>query len=46
MVKGSEIGGFGGSSLENPRGGDWATSVQWLGLALGVTSRPKPPSAR
>ena len=36
-VKGGGIGDFGGGSLEPPR--------RWLGLALGVPSRPEPPGA-
>ena len=35
MVKGSEIGDFGGSSPESPR--QWL-GVQWLGLILGVAA--------
>ena len=41
-VKGSEIGDFGGSSLEPPR--RWP-GAQWLGLAVGVPGCPEPPGA-
>ena len=37
MVKGGEIGGFGGGLLEHPR--QWL-GAQWAGLALGVPSCP------
>ena len=42
MVKGGEIGGFGGGSLEHPK--QWR-DAQWLGLALGAPSWPEPPGA-
>ena len=42
MVKGSEIGGFGGGSLEHPR--QWLVA-HWPGLFLRVPSCPTPPGA-
>ena len=39
VVKGGEIGGFGGGSLEHPR--QWL-GAQWDGLFLGVPSCPEP----
>ena len=42
MVKRSEIGGFGGGWLEQPR--QWL-GAQWAGLFLGVPSCPEPPGA-
>eukprot|EP00964_Phaeocystis_antarctica_P006186 scaffold3367_cov52-Phaeocystis_antarctica.AAC.2 len=42
MVKGGEIGDFGGGSLEHPR--QWL-GAQWRGLTLGVPSCPEPPGA-
>ena len=42
MVKGGEIGDFGGGSLEPSR--RWR-GAPWLGLALGVPSCPEPPAA-
>ena len=42
MVKGGEIGGFGGGWLEHPR--QWL-GTQWAGLFLGVLSCPEPPGA-
>ena len=42
MVKGGEIGDFGGGSLEHPR--QWL-GAQWRGLFLGVPSCPEPPGA-
>ena len=42
MVKGSEISGFGGGWLEQPR--QWL-GAQWAGLFLGVPSCPEPPGA-
>ena len=38
MVKGGEIGGFGGGLLDHPR--QWL-GTQWAGLSLGVPSRPE-----
>ena len=40
MVKGGEIGGFGGGSLEHPR--QWL-GAQWLSLFLGAPGYPEPP---
>ena len=42
MVKGGEVGGFAGGSLEHPR--QWL-GAQWDGLLLGVPSCPEPPGA-
>eukprot|EP00964_Phaeocystis_antarctica_P090856 scaffold58190_cov64-Phaeocystis_antarctica.AAC.2 len=42
MVKGGEIGDFGGGSLEHPR--QWL-GAQWPDLTLGVPSCPEPPGA-
>ena len=42
MVKGGEIGGFGGGGLEPQQ--QWL-GAQWLGLCLGVPSCPEPPGA-
>ena len=42
MVKGGEIGGFGGGELGHPR--HWL-GAQWVGLFLGVQSCPEPPGA-
>ena len=42
MVKGGEIGDFGGGSLEHPR--QWL-GAQWIGLTLEVPSCPEPPGA-
>ena len=42
MVNGSEIGGFGGGWLEQPR--QWQ-GAQWAGLFIGAPSCPEPPGA-
>ena len=42
MVKGGEIGGYEGGSLEHLR--RWL-GAQWLGLTPGVPSCPEPPGA-
>ena len=42
MVKGGEIGDFGGGWLEHPR--QWL-GTQWSGLFLGVPGCPEPPGA-
>ena len=42
VVKASQIGDFGGGSLEPPR---WWLGTQWLGLALGVPGCTGPPRA-
>ena len=42
IIKGGEIGDFGGGSLEPPR--RWL-GAQWLGLTEGVPSCPEPPGA-
>ena len=38
MVKGGEIGGYGGGSLEPPR---WWLGPQWLGLTLWGAELPR-----
>eukprot|EP00964_Phaeocystis_antarctica_P145243 scaffold111252_cov63-Phaeocystis_antarctica.AAC.1 len=42
MVKRSQIGSFGGGSVEHPR--HWL-GAQWAGLFLGAPSCPEPPGA-
>ena len=42
MVKGRDIGGFGGGWLEHQR--QWLDAL-WAGLFMGVSSCPEPPGA-